>query len=220
MKLLLTSAGLRNKKITNVLLDLVGKPARKINVVFIPTAANYERGDKGWLIDDLSNFKKQNFKSIDIVDISALEKQDWEPAVRNADVIAVGGGNTFHLMHWINKSGLGRILPDLLKNKVYFGISAGSCVVGPKVLSKVQDFFAEEENKYKIEDGLGFVSFLILPHYNSPFLTNIREKNVRKKAKEEKYSMYAIDDQSAIKVVGDKVEIVSEGNYLILDKNE
>ena len=49
-------------------------PKEKIKIAFIPTAANVEEGDKGWLIDDYSNLKKQNYESIDIVDISAVSK--------------------------------------------------------------------------------------------------------------------------------------------------
>jgi peptidase E len=72
MKLLLTSGGLTNESISDVLFDLVGKKPEETSVVFIPTASNVETGDKDWLIDDLKNLQKQNFKQIDIADISAV----------------------------------------------------------------------------------------------------------------------------------------------------
>jgi len=52
MKLLLTSAGLSNKSISDALQNMAGKAFSELNLVFIPTAANVEKGDKGWLIDD------------------------------------------------------------------------------------------------------------------------------------------------------------------------
>jgi len=55
MKLLLTSSGLTNKSIAKALLDLAGKPFSELNLVFIPTAANVEKGDKDWLLQDLIN---------------------------------------------------------------------------------------------------------------------------------------------------------------------
>lgn len=57
MKLLLTSAGITNKSIAKAVLDLTGLPAKEIKLVFIPTAANVEEGDKEWLIDDLVHFQ-------------------------------------------------------------------------------------------------------------------------------------------------------------------
>ena len=106
MKFLLTSCGLTNKSICSALLDLTGKKPQDVNVVFIPTAANADGHDKSWLINDLVNIKDQNFKMIDIVDISALEKKNWLPRLENADIFIVSGGNTFHLMYWLKKSGL------------------------------------------------------------------------------------------------------------------
>ena len=89
--------------------------------MFIPTASNVEKGDKSWLIDDLMNLKKQGFKSIEIGDISAVDEKIWKPKFEEADILYFEGGNTYHLMEWINKSGLVKILPDLLKTKIYVG---------------------------------------------------------------------------------------------------
>ena len=130
MKLLLTSGGITNKSIAKALFDLVGKKPEDTSLVFVPTASNIEKGDKDWLIDDLVNLKKQNFKQIDIADISAVGKEIWLPKMEEADVLFFEGGNSYYLMEWMNKSGLTKILPELLKTKVYVGLSAGSMVTG------------------------------------------------------------------------------------------
>ncbi len=216
MKLFLTSAGLKNKSIASALGDLVGLPKEKIHIAFIPTAANVEEGDKGWLIDDLVNLKKQGYGCVDIVDISALEKEDWEPRLRTANVIAVGGGNTFHLMHWVKKSGLDKLLPELLKTRVYMGTSAGSCITGTTIYNSVQNLF-KETYKLQIKDGLGIVDFQFIPHLNSPYFKFIREKYLKEAAKDVDEVVYAVDDNSALKVVNGKVQVVSEGKYLIFN---
>src|SRR3989344_1969229 len=133
MKLFLTSGGITNKAIVKAFLDLVGKKAKDTRVVFIPTAANVERGDKDWLINDLYNLKKLKLKCIDIVDISALPKKIWLPRLKAADVLFFSGGNSFWLAHWLRKSGLIKLLPRLLKTRVWAGISAGSIVTGPSL---------------------------------------------------------------------------------------
>ena len=59
MKLLLTSAGIKNKTIAKALFGMVGKKPSDTSLVFIPTASNVEKGDKSWLIDDLMNLKNK-----------------------------------------------------------------------------------------------------------------------------------------------------------------
>src|SRR3989338_6948291 len=102
MKLLLTSGGITNTSIAKALFTLVGKKPKETSLVFVPTASNVEKGDKTWLIDDLVNLKKQNFKQIDIADISAVPESVWRPKFKEADVLFFEGGNTFHLMRWLN----------------------------------------------------------------------------------------------------------------------
>lgn len=217
MKLLLTSGGITNDTIKNALAGLVGKPFSKTSLTFIPTAADIEPYDKSWLVEDLYNCKKLGLKQIDIVDISALSKELWEPRLKSADILFFGGGNTFHLMYWINKSSLAKMLKSLLKTRVYAGISAGSMVAGKTISSNSKKLYYEDLFGYQDEKALGFVDFQIRPHLNSPHFPDVQEKALRKLAKGAKEKVYAIDDNMAIKVVDGKVEVVGEGKYLILN---
>lgn len=220
MKLLLTSNGLVNKSIIAALMELVGKPAGETNVAFIPTAADAEEDDKGWLINDLVNIKNQNFKQIDIVDIAALPRESWLPRLEHADILFFGGGHTRHLLHWLKKSGLAEMLPELLTTRVYVGISAGSIATGPSLaMSSSTDapFDYNDDIPYDGK-GLHLVNFYIRPHFNSPDFPKANEEYLREKAKEVPETIYALDDQSALKVIDGVVEIVSEGKTLVLNK--
>ena len=146
MRLLLTSTGFTNKTIVQALKSLVGQPFKKLSLAFVPTAANVEEGDKGWLIDDLARTKALGFASVDIVDISAVPRDIWESRLKSADILMFGGGNTFHLMYWLDKSGLKDLLPEFLKSKIYVGISAVSSIAGPTVNNIVQNLI-EEKNR-------------------------------------------------------------------------
>lgn len=215
MKLLLTSSGLTNKSIAKALEDLAERPIKELKLAFVPTAANVEEGDKDWLIKDLINCRDLGFSSIDIVDISAVPRDVWKSRLNDADVLLFGGGNTFHLMYWIRKSGLENILTELLANKVYVGISAGSMVVSPDLsVSSSKTLYSEEVGEHKDKKALGFIDFYIRPHLNSPHFPKLRKDILEEKAKKLKESMYAIDDETAVKVDNGKVEIVSEGDYL------
>lgn len=218
MKLLLTSGGLTNQAIAKTLLDLAAKPAAELSVVFIPTAANVETGDKSWLIDDLRNLQKQAFKSIDIVDVSALPQEIWQPRIEASDILLFSGGNSFHLMYWLNKSGLAKLLPELLKTRVYVGISAGSMVTSKDLsLSQSQRLYYEDLDRREEMAGLGFINFFFRPHLNSPYFTKIRKEYLEELAKEIPETIYALDDNSALKIVDGKVEVISEGEWLIFN---
>ena len=170
MKLLLTSNGLCNKTIVNALADLLGKPFEKSSIAFIPTAANVEKGDKHWLVNDLDNCRKAGFETIDIVDISALSKNQWQPRFESVDVLLFGGGNTRHLSYWIRKSRLIELLPKYLETKVYIGISAGSIVLGKNMfLSNEEKFYYENSRATESNALLNILNFSIRPHLNNDF---------------------------------------------------
>ncbi len=208
MKLFLTSAGLNNNLLVKAFNDLVGLSNEEIKIAFVPTAANVEEGDKDWLINDYKNLKAQNY-TVDIVDISAVPEKIWRPRLEASNVLFFGGGNTFHLIHWIEISGLQKILPELLETKVYAGISAGSCVAGPTVNNSVLDLFGEK-NELEIKNGLSLVDFQLIPHLNSDFFPKIRDEYLIDASKDLIEPVYAIDDNSAVVVNGDKLEVVSQ----------
>ena len=103
-------------------------------MVFIPTRQMWKKVIKSWLIDDLADIEKLGLKSIEVVDISVEEKYG-NKNLKKPIFFYFEGGYTYYLMEWINKSGLAKILPELLKTKVYVGASAGSMVTGKRISS-------------------------------------------------------------------------------------
>lgn len=214
MKLLLTSAGLVNPSLVDSLNELVGRSFGEVSLAFIPTAANVEPGDKDWLIDDLYTTKSLGFKEIDIVDISALPKDVWKPRLEKADVIMVGGGNTFHLMHWVRKSGLDRELREWLNTKVYVGISAGSMICTKALaLSQSARLYSESIGEIDDDTGLSLVDFQIRPHLNSPWFPNVTIEKLQILAEDMTDTVYALDDNCAVKVVDGKITVVGTGEW-------
>ncbi len=218
MRLLLTSAGISNKSIAKALFDLVGKKPEDTSLVFIPTASNIEDGDKGWLIDDLTNLRKQNFKSIEIADISAVDEGIWRPRMEAADILYFEGGDNFYLMEWLNKSGLAKTLPQLLLNKVYVGVSAGSMVIS-RDLNLNSSKMLYQENMDRTDDlqGLNLVDFYFFPHLNSPYFPHVRPDLIKEFAQKQTDKIYALDDNSALKIVDNIIEVVSEGQWLVFN---
>ncbi len=219
MKLLLTSNGLSNQSIVKAFFELIGKSPATTRIAFIPTAMNVSESDKSWFIHDLMNIEKQGVELIDIVDISALPKKIWLPRLESVDVLFFSGGNTSHLMRWIVESGLKELLLELLKTRVWAGISAGSMVTNPSLAlsSKDKKIYYEETFNYKNEEALGLVDFYVRPHFNSPDFPHSRKEHIGEIAKEISKKIYALDDNSALRVVDDKVEVVSEGEWAVFN---
>lgn len=212
MKLLLTSSGVTNKTIENALLDLLGRPYKDSNIAFIPTAANIEVGDKNWLVNDMNNFRILGFNIFDVVDISAVSKKIWRTSLEAADIIVFGGGNVAYLSEWLCKSGLDKLLPKMLEDKIYVGISAGSMVATKIVsLSSASILYYEKSGELKTNKGLGLINFEIWPHLNSKWFPKVTVPYLQKLAPKIPKTLYAIDDESALKVVDEKIKVVTEG---------
>jgi dipeptidase E len=216
MKLLLTSAGIKNTSIHDALVDLLGKPIADSNALCIPTALYGHPwvgpGVNAWqfISGKSDNMVDQGWKSVGVLELTALpsiDKDRWVPLVRETDVLLVSGGDALYLCHWMRQSGLADLLPSL--HAVYVGMSAGSMVMAPTV--------GEEFVGWKPPTGgdrtLGMVDFALFPHLDHEDLPYNTMANAEKWAAGVPVPGYAIDDQTAIKVTDGVVEVVSEGHW-------
>ena len=218
MKLLLTSAGVKNASIHAALLDLLGKPVADCNALCIPTALyGHPQGSPGgaWrFIAGKSGcpMAELGWKSLGVLELTALPSigtERWVPWVRDADVLLVEGGDALYLCHWMRESGLAALLPSLDRT-VWLGLSAGSMVMTPRV---GEDFVETKPPITGDDRALGVVDFSIFPHLDYPGFTENTMANAERWASRIGGPAYAIDDQTAIKVVDGKVEVVSEGKW-------
>ncbi len=206
MRLLLTSAGITNRSLARALRELAGKEMR---IAFIPTASNIEKGDKDWLIDNYDQCRKLG--PTDIVDIAAIERKDWLPRLRAANVIFVGGGDPPYLMKWVVRSGLKRELPELLRRRVYVGISAGSIIMSRRLSASSESLYGDGADASP--PGLGYVNFNLRPHLNSPDFPKVRDRRLRAISKRLEGDLYALDDDSGLVYTDGKIQIISEGRW-------
>ncbi len=220
MKLLLTSSWITNKSIERALFSLINKRSEELTVVYIPTASNIITWDKGWAIDSLIKLKGLNFKSIEITDISAVDSAIWKQSIENADIIFFEWWDTYYLIEWLNKSGLTKLMKKLLEDKVYVGVSAWSMVANKNLnLCMSKDIYWDWANDYELK-WLELVDFLIFPHLNSDldYFKNRKKDFIEYAFRDVKDKIYVLDDDSAVLVVDDKVEVVSEGEYFVINE--
>ena len=219
MKLLLTSAGIRNVRIHAALLELLGKPISECNALCIPTAGyGHPHGSPGgaWRFvagkQSATPMCELGWKSVGLLELTALpsiRRERWESWVRAADVLLVNGGDAVYLAHWMRQSGLADLLPSL-RDTVWVGLSAGSMVMTPRV----GEAFVEAKPSITGDDlALGVVDFSIFPHLDYPNFPDNTMACAQRWAADLGCAAYAIDDETAIKVVDGEVEVVSEGHW-------
>lgn len=218
MKYLLTSAGIKNASIHNALVELLGKPIAECDALCIPTAV-YGHPMAGprnaWRFisgqEPNCPMVGLGWKSMGVLELTALPSLDeerWVPMVRGTDVLLVEGGDAAYLCHWMRASGLADLLPSL-RETVWVGLSAGSMVMTPRI----GEDFKVWDPPGGGDSALGIVDFSIFPHVDHPDLPENTMAAAEQWAAGLSNPAYAIDDETAIKVVDGTVDVVSEGNW-------
>jgi dipeptidase E len=229
MKLLLTSNGLCNDSIRGALRGMVNKPTKELNMVFFVTGSWPVRGDKTWLVNDLRRAHDMGWKNFDVLDLAVMAdwpKELWHKALQDADVVMFCGGHAQYLSYWLEKSGLLTELPKLLNDKVYVGISAGSMVAGKSLATsslKLSQYAKLPANERKEpppgqlgDKTMQLADVLFRPHFNSSSFPLVRKDFMQQFANDVKESVYLVDDETALRIEDGKVEVISEGEWHLL----
>jgi dipeptidase E len=216
VKLLLTSAGIKNPSIDEALVSMLGKPIAECDALCIPTASygHAPRGIHGayrFVVGEATTpMCELGWKSLGILELTALrtlDRESWVPAVEQTDVLLANGGDSLYLAHHMRESGLADLLPSL--SAVWVGLSAGSMVMTPRI----GDDFKVWDPPGGGDKALGIVDFSIFPHVDHPSLPENTMAAAEGWASGLGNASYAIDDDTAIKVVDGDVEVISEGNW-------
>jgi len=213
MKLLLTAAGVANDEIKDALIELLGKPIEESSALCIPTAGyghpNSGPGEKAWQFvagKSRLHMVDLGWKSMGLMELTALpgiRQEQWVPLVKSTDALLVNGGDALYLAHWVRESGLADLFPEL-ENTVWVGLSAGSMVMAPKMGND----FIQWQPPSGEDKGLGLVDFSIGPHWAPDGGPGNSTEELESWAGSFPGVKYAIDDETAFKVVDGKVDIV------------
>jgi dipeptidase E len=150
------------------------------------------------------------WKSMGVLELTALPSIDASlrvPKVREADVLLVNGGDPLYLCYWMRQSGFAGLLPSLLA--IYVGLSAGSMVMAPNIGTDFVGWTPPTGG----DETMGLVGFAIFPHLENPDLPHNTMAAAERWAAGMPVPAYAIDDQTAIRVVDGSVDVVSEGQW-------
>jgi dipeptidase E len=239
MKALLTSAGIKNSSIQAALVELLGKPIGEASALIIPTAIYPFPGGPGMAWRAICGkgplpLCELGWKSLGVLELTALpsiEEAVWVPTVRDADALLFWGGDPLFLASWMQRSGLTGLLPKLRAEAVYVGVSAGSIAAASTFVETYREPPRGNDGPLKSENivfatpqgdvdrilvtgqGAGLVDFAVIPHLEHPDHPDASLVNAERWAARIPAPTYAIDDETAIRVVDGIAQVVSEGQW-------
>jgi dipeptidase E len=237
MKLLLTSSGITNRTIENALVDLLGKPIGESKALVVPIGVYPFKGGAWYAWNPIAGasaprLSQLGWKALGLLEPSILpsiDRANWLPAIEEADAILVWGGDPLFISYWMERSGLTELWPTLSDDLVYVGVSAGAiatagtfaetyssprAAAGTPLTSK-EIVLPEGDiaSTLVTAKGMGLTEFAVIPHFQNPNHRDASLLNAEAWAAHLSVAVYAIDENTAIKVVDSKVEVVSEGQW-------
>lgn len=175
-------------------------------IVIIPNALDAKGEEKIQknLKEDIELLKNIGF-NVTVIDLKNYFENynKLREELLNYDACCVMGGNVFVLNKAMKLSGFDTFLKERENDDfLYIGYSAGSCILSKNleqldIVDEPIRFYDEQNVNY---NGLGFVDYVIIPHYKSNYHKAHLIDEVVKKCKSEKIKFKTIQDGEVLMV--------------------
>ena len=187
--------------------DFLGESGKE-EILFIPYAGVRRTNDEyeQKVIDRLKN---KNIKSIH-------HYEDKISAIKNANSIAVGGGNTFMLLYTLYKLNLIEPIKEAVANGAkYFGWSAGANIAG-KTMMTTNDMPIIMPKSF---DSLNIFPYQINPHFISGKLAGHNGESREERLEEflianPKETIYALPEGTALLIADNEAQVIGHSEIL------
>jgi dipeptidase E len=218
VNLLLTSNGLHNETLRDAARDMLGTPFGSANLVYVPTASVAEPGDHGWLVEDMRRLHGLGWREFDVLELNGLPQQMVLDRLLHADLVYVEGGNHYHLARSITGNNLASGILEALESRVYVGVSGGSMIFSRNLTTHSGDVIGDVADLHvlgatTVEPPFGLFDWYVKPHLDSPDFPERDDTWADRIVERADFPIYFIDDETALRVVDDTVDVVSEGRW-------
>ena len=187
--------------------DFLGESGKE-EILFIPYAG-VRRSNDEYEQKVIDRLKNKNIKSIH-------HYEDKIPAIKNANSIAVGGGNTFMLLYTLYKLNLIEPIKEAVANGAkYFGWSAGANIAG-KTMMTTNDMPIIMPKSF---DSLNIFPYQINPHFISGKLAGHNGESREERLEEflianPKETIYALPEGTALLIADNEAEVIGHSEIL------
>jgi dipeptidase E len=218
VNLLLTSSGLRNETLRDALRDMLGKPFGSANIVYVPTASVAEPGDHGWFVANMNRLHGLGWREFDVLELNGLPRQMVLDRLLHADVVYAEGGSHYHLARSITGNNLADGVLKALEDRVYVGVSAGSMIFSRHLTEHSAEIIGDAADLHAlgattVEPPFGLFDWYLKPHLHSPDFPERDDAWADRIVERADFPIYFIDDDTAVRVIDDEVDVVSEGRW-------
>lgn len=189
-------------KSTKAIDEFIINKSNKTNprVLFIPTASNDSK-------KSIDNFlcSYEGLASIDVLRLyDGIKMDNAYKMIDEADIIYVGGGNTFKMIEKWNEYNLTNYILKYSNDKIICGMSAGAICWFEYFLSDCDAYYDDMcYYNFKVKKGIGFLKGICCPHYNEDgrevFNDIVRDMNI---------IGYAIENNCALVIDGNNEYVI------------
>jgi len=179
-----------------VIKELLGD--RKKRIAFVPFAS----------VDSYDDYAEKVRTGLSTLphNIDLVLPDNAKTVVENADVIMVGGGNTFKLLHHLYAFDLVELIKQKVQNGTpYIGWSAGSNLTGPTICT-TNDMPILEPKRF---NSFGFFPFQLNPHYY-----NVVIEGFHGETRDQRLEEYLKANEAK------RIMALPEGTWLLLQNGE
>ena len=187
--------------------DFLGESGKE-EILFIPYAG-VRRSNDEYEQKVIDRLKNKNIKSIH-------HYEDKISAIKNANSIAVGGGNTFMLLYTLYKLNLIEPIKEAVANGTkYFGWSAGANIAG-KTMMTTNDMPIIMPKSF---NSLNIFPYQINPHFISGKLAGHNGESREERLEEflianPKDTIYALPEGTALLIEGSEAQVIGHSEIL------
>lgn len=186
-------------------------------ILFIPFARPGGISHKEYTAKAALAFSKINIKVKGI-----HEFEDFSSAIKNAEGIFTGGGNTFLLVSQLHQNKIMNILADAVKSGIpYLGTSAGSniCGINMQTTNDMPIIYPPSFNT------LGLIPFNLNPHYldtdiQSKHMGETRETRINEFHSFNTIPVLGLREGSWLEVKGDEIILKGDWTARLFKQNE
>jgi dipeptidase E len=220
MRMMLTSGGVKPGPILDTLNELLETPIAEAKAVAVIDAMLPFGGDRAKMLADLEEFRQLGWAELNVMSLFGGPRSVIESRLRSADVVFCYGGTNHWLAHAWRSTGLAPLLRELLDEKVYIGLSAGSMIFSEQHAAAVEAMDDQEEVAMlelgSVSAALPLFDWYLLTHLGAPIFPHSTDEWAASIAARLGGPVWFLDDTSAL-VVRDPAadpEIVSSGHWL------
>ena len=177
------------------------------HVLFIPTAGNVEEY-WGYIDEALQTFADLGFQ-VEVLDISAWDRETAQAKIFQSKLLYVSGGNTFYLLQELKKKQLLSLIKEQIADgMVYVGESAGAIITAKDIdYNKLMD---DKGVAAELHDtgALNEVDFYVLPHVGEePF---VESAQATLDTYSDQLNLLPLNNRQAVLVEGEEVKVLDE----------